>query len=86
MGISVVRVTAQYGEREGEQAQRYVKEKIYCTSTNLVETDNWSSQHNINSSSLTLIPKTNRFFKVSHHDYCTTAKTVISSKRTILVI
>lgn len=51
MGISVVRATAQYGEREGEQAQRYVNEKIYNGSTNLVEIDNWNSQHNINSSS-----------------------------------
>lgn len=51
MGISVVRATAQYGEREGEQAQRYVNEKIYCVSTDLVETDNWNSQHNINTSS-----------------------------------
>lgn len=51
MGISVVRATAQYGEREGKQAQRYVNEKIYSGSTNVVETDNWNSQHNINSSS-----------------------------------
>lgn len=46
MGISVVRATAQYREREGEQAQRHVNEKIYGTSTNLVETDNWNCKHN----------------------------------------
>lgn len=51
MGISVVRATAQYGEREGEQAQRYVNEKIYGGSTILMETDNWNSQQNIKSSS-----------------------------------
>lgn len=42
MGISVVKETAQYGEREGEQARRYVNEEIYGRSTRLVKSNNWN--------------------------------------------
>lgn len=52
MGISVVTAMAQSGDQEGEQARRHVNEKIYSRSTHLVDTDNWNSQHNINSSFL----------------------------------
>lgn len=44
VGISVVKETAQCGERQGKQAWRYANEKIYGRSTHLVKSNNWNNK------------------------------------------